>query len=271
MSVLGAVRSGYRGPVKRIIRAAGIEPILERVFWQVRLAGGPQVHRCCVGAYCADFYITTRWEYLRLVDGGVKEQRVIARFLDEIRTGDVVWDVGANIGAYTCLAAAAGGDVVAFEPESRNRHRLVSNVNLNDQDVQIRPEALGAAAGTATLEPDPIGAEPGRGRHALAADGHGSGPAVNVKAAHGLVERGEVPPPAVMKVDVEGGEHSVLRGCEPLLDVGQCRSVLVEVHPTALRERGRTVADVFAIFDRHGYETNIIDERQGQPFVMATR
>ena len=54
----------------------------------------------------------------------------------EIEPGDVVWDVGANIGLYACYAAKAGARVLAFEPSGLNFGLLVAHVE------DIRSEAL---------------------------------------------------------------------------------------------------------------------------------
>jgi ubiquinone/menaquinone biosynthesis C-methylase UbiE len=47
---------------------------------------------------------------------------------ESIHKGDVVWDVGANVGYYTCKFAHAVGDngqVVAFEPVKNTYNRMV--------------------------------------------------------------------------------------------------------------------------------------------------
>src|SRR5689334_24897053 len=47
------------------------------------------------------------------------EQEAVTAFLNLIVPGDVVWDIGANVGIYTLLAAretGRAGHVVAWEP-----------------------------------------------------------------------------------------------------------------------------------------------------------
>lgn len=65
-----------------------------------------------------------------------------------IKPGDVCWDIGANIGFYTCLFASLtgpSGRVISFEPVSTTREYLRANIALNGFDqVTVVPKALGA-------------------------------------------------------------------------------------------------------------------------------
>ena len=59
------------------------------------------------------------------------EAALVARLLDP---GEVFWDVGANVGYFSLVAAAAvgaTGEVVAFEPGAASLERLTANVSLN--------------------------------------------------------------------------------------------------------------------------------------------
>lgn len=64
--------------------------------------------------------------------------------LQTIRSGDCVWDVGANVGLYTdkFLRAIAGGDVIAFEP-APGTFRLLKERFMRDTRVVCLPIALG--------------------------------------------------------------------------------------------------------------------------------
>ena len=66
------------------------------------------------------------------------EAALVARLLDP---GEVFWDVGANVGYFSLVAAAAvgeTGEVVAFEPGAASLERLTENVSLNpDQNIRI--------------------------------------------------------------------------------------------------------------------------------------
>ena len=75
-------------------------------------------------------------------------------FLDLFRPGQNFLDVGANIGYYTCLAAARSpdGQVYAFEPDPDNFLLLQKNIELNNLDnVSASQAALSDKAGTLTL------------------------------------------------------------------------------------------------------------------------
>jgi len=67
-----------------------------------------------------------------------------------IRPGDVVIDIGANQGFFTCYAASKGANVYAFEPCPTNYERLLQNVKQNgfDDRVVARPWAITDHAGS---------------------------------------------------------------------------------------------------------------------------
>jgi hypothetical protein len=81
------------------------------------------------------------WQEMRLV-------------LDYLRAGDVMLDVGANVGLYSLLAASIGGvRVKAFEPDDGARRIAEANVARNGLGglVEISAHAVGAAAGSSAF------------------------------------------------------------------------------------------------------------------------
>ncbi len=79
---------------------------------------------------------------------------VYARHFDP-QQGDVILDVGANFGTFSVFAASKANDVriVAFEPSSKTRERLMRNVSLNhfEQRIKVVPVALGNEDGGVIL------------------------------------------------------------------------------------------------------------------------
>ena len=66
----------------------------------------------------------------------------------------VVFDVGCNIGLFSCLAASRGATrVVAFEPEPSNYALARENIEMNgfENIVELHPFGLGAKAGVEKL------------------------------------------------------------------------------------------------------------------------
>ena len=148
--------------------------------------------------------------------------------------GAVVYDVGANVGFFSLLAArlaGPGGRVYAFEPLPSNASSVRSHAALNGFDtIEVLELALSDTAGEERLSvPEDASwsycehRDPGR-RVARKVT-------VRKDTVDRLLGSGRLPPPDVVKVDVEGAEVEVVAGMERMLR--QHRVALIcELHGT---------------------------------------
>ena len=154
-------------------------------------------------------------------------------WLDRIPRGSVVWDVGANVGLYTCYAACVRGcRVFAFEPSVLNLELLARNVHLNalSEQVTIVPLPLADQLCFSTLNMSSMdwGGAKSTFKEAYGHDGKQMDAIFKVPTI-GLsmvdaVELLKVPRPGYIKMDVDGIEHlilgaggDVLRGAKEIL------------------------------------------------------
>lgn len=194
--------------------------------------------------------VDSRAELHRLRSCG-KEPWTVTWIEQSFRPGDVLYDVGANIGAYSILAARATrgqASVVAFEPSPATFAALAENVRLNrvSGSVTTLPVALARRSGLLALcMSDPA---PGAASHRLApvAPGAEAGGAVLALQLDEAVERFGLPAPTLLKLDVDGGELSVIEGARRTLRGGNVRSLLIELE----RERA---GDLVAHLDELGF------------------
>ena len=126
--------------------------------------------------------------------------------------GDLVLDVGANVGNHTIFfGAIAGCNVISYEPMSDALACLRRSVELNSlgDRVQIRPVAVGQRRGAAS----PVRVDPGNwGATRLTECSHGSLPLIRL-------DDEEFPKPVkILKIDVEGMEAEVLKGAAHLIE-----------------------------------------------------
>ena len=69
-------------------------------------------------------------------------------WIDRMKPGAALWDVGANVGTYTVyVAVARQAKVVAFEPSVFNLEFLARNINNNDI-VELCPRPYSGSAKT---------------------------------------------------------------------------------------------------------------------------
>jgi FkbM family methyltransferase len=179
-----------------------------------------------------------------------------------IRPGDVVWDVGANLGHYTQRFhdwAGSEGVVYAFEPAPACFDSL-SNRFSDKASVVVMNLALGEREATLpiALADDALGAT-----HSLVSKASEGGRTVNVNVVAGdaLVANATARAPNVLKIDVEGFEEEVLRGLASTLKNSSVRAVFCEIHFGLLDQRGERHAPerIERMLRSHGYQTKWID------------
>lgn len=154
-------------------------------------------------------------------------------FLGVIGEGDdVVYDIGANTGLYSLFAAkeCQQGTVVAIEPYPPNIEVLRQDVTRNGLDnIEIVESALSDSVGEIEFS-QPTETDIGYGSSSINAEGDRETLTVPTTTGDMLVTDGEVPPPNVVKIDVEGAEPLVIDGMEETLTGSNCRVLYCEVH-----------------------------------------
>jgi FkbM family methyltransferase len=182
------------------------------------------------------------------IAGGNLESAVQEAMVRHLPRGGVFYDIGANLGFFSLLAAHLSGledgRVCAFEAAPDNAEAIRVNVALNHiPNVEVRAVAVADRSG--------------RGRLQIVDDQswsklveYGAHPFteqvidVRLVAIDDLVGAGELPPPTVVKIDVEGAELAVLAGM---------RETIERHRPAIICELHDTHAAFMDAMDAHGY------------------
>jgi len=166
-----------------------------------------------------------------------KEPFTVDWIHQRVCAGDVLYDIGANVGAYSLVAAKKPGGaarVFAFEPSYTTVATLCANIVLNDAASLVTPVpvALSDTTGMTVLGLRDL--EPGAARHSLGTHSSEDGPIrydqpVMTFRLDDLIDMCRLPSANHIKLDVDGGELAVLEGASRALSSPALRSVLVEV------------------------------------------
>lgn len=167
-------------------------------------------------------------------------------------------DVGANVGAYTILAAkVAGARAIAFEPLPETADRLRDQVQINrvETTVDVRNMGIGAQRGELYFT--------------------NNGDTVNKVSISGNVDNtvrvsvstldDELPAEGhyFLKIDVEGFEFNVLKGAARLLKSGNVEAIIIELNGSG-EEYGHSNNDIHQVLIASGLEPVSYD-----PFTRA--
>jgi FkbM family methyltransferase len=227
-------RLTYQPALIRLARGLRLSKLLRKwYYWWARPDDGIVV--IDVGGIQARFYVRGP-EELRIVESaGGGEDEVLRQLVKRLRPGDVVYDVGANVGLYSVVTAKAvgkTGHVVAFEPARKFHEHLLANVALNGlTNVRCFRLALGDRVGQGTLRTSDV-----IGNLSLLSSGREDAPGevVDIVAGDTLTTLAGLPPPRLVKIDVEGSEYAVIQGLRETLSHHVCQFICCEVHPMFL-------------------------------------
>jgi FkbM family methyltransferase len=180
------------------------------------------------------------------------EAEMVRRLLDE---GDTFWDIGANIGYFSLLAARKlnhTGRVVAFEPGRVAYERLQENIGLNPyHNITAYKLAVTDKAGEAVLY---LAGETADGLASLYDSGGGDKDreACRAVSLDEFSRANNLSPPDFIKIDVEGAEWFVLKGAENLLAASP-PLLLLEMKQAALAVSGTSKNDIQEFLNALGY------------------
>lgn len=203
-------------------------------------------------------------EVFRAMTLFIKEQGTVDWIRSEVQAGDVFYDVGANTGLYSLLAArrvGSDGLVYSFEPHIPTARSLLENVAANGMGDRINVLTCALHDRDGLFAFNYRGAGPGGSGSQLDEvrdDTEATYAPVFSETKVGftldsLVQRFEVRPPDLVKIDVDGNELLILAGMEALLSGPQRpRAVQVEINK---RHRDRLLAYMqeheFELAERH--------------------
>ena len=197
----------------------------------------------------------TRWR----VDTFFSKEPDTLEWIGGFARGEVMVDVGANVGMYTLWAAVTRGvRVYAFEPESQNYALLNRNIVLNSLADRIGAFclALSDMAGLSRLHLSEFVA--GSSCHSRGEEVDFKHEPMRAAFSQGcvsarlddLVADGAIAEPDYIKIDVDGFEPKVIAGARSILQGGKLRSLLIEVNQN-LSDHRAMVAQLNELGFRH--------------------
>jgi FkbM family methyltransferase len=184
-----------RAPL-RLIPPSTILPILQGVLRGKKWTVGSATHGCWLGSY----------EY--------QKQKALQQ---ELKAGEVVYDIGANVGFYSLLASVTVGEtghVYSFEPLPENSRELRKHLEMNHiRNCTVIDAAVSSTNGEANFDPSDD-----RCLGHLASAGSLW---VRTVALDELASRKLIRLPNLMKIDIEGAELECLRGAAHIVQVSR--------------------------------------------------
>jgi FkbM family methyltransferase len=158
-------------------------------------------------------------------------------WIDGIPAGAVFWDIGANVGLYTCYAGVARGcRVFAFEPSVFNLELLARNIfnnNITDKATIVPlPLSDGLALNKLNMTSTVWGGALSTFGQSYGHDGQSiekvfEFPTVGLSITE-AVELLKIPLPDYIKMDVDGIEHLILKGAAFILP--RVKGILIEIN-----------------------------------------
>jgi FkbM family methyltransferase len=158
-------------------------------------------------------------------------------WIDRFDTGDVFWDIGANVGIYSVYAGFRGMRVCAFEPSAPNYYLLNRNIEINALNERISAHCVAFSDQTGLDTLYMTSSELGGALNSFGEKIDWQGNLLQASTQQAtigytldeFINRFQIDFPNHIKIDVDGIEDKIIKGAKKTLLDARLKSVLVEL------------------------------------------
>lgn len=203
---------------------------------------------------------------------GLYEERLTNYLINKLQfeKGDVVFDVGANIGWYSNLLSKHKPEarIFCFEPDPENFSVLLSNLERNGSRT-VSPNKLGVGEKAETKKLY-LYKKSNVGRHSMLDINEGPTIEVEVVSLDEFVRNKEIDFRKVkfLKIDIEGFEYFAFKGGKEFLQ--NVPIILAEFSPGYMRDGGVEPANLLDLLRSYDLDPFVIEGLELSPIDDAT-
>ena len=187
-----------------------------------------------------------------------KEPGTIQWIIDNLGQSGVFYDIGANTGSYSLVAATllnSNGRVVSFEPVPSTFIELCQNIQINGFVKQVIPINIPLSEENSVSKfglnsfIGGVGMHHGISKDAMPrySDQTVFHYLVKTQTLDTVVNEFDLPLPTLMKIDVDGPEFEILKGASKILKSECLKSLQIEIDQV-----NQPVTEIVSFLSEHG-------------------
>lgn len=206
------------------------------------------------------------------------EEKIIIDLSKEAKVDDVFYDIGSNVGTYTCILGDRFKKTIAFEPHPKNAERYRENVKINSINADLYEVALSNDEGS--IELLMRDADVGSTHNRISTDSIGdrddnekmqSTARVDMTTLDRIISDEELEEPNIIKIDIQGAEYDALRGMKETLRSNEVRLIYIEPHPKYLPKYDVSTCDIVDLLEEYGFSTHELNDNVDDVYIKAVR
>ena len=208
---------------------------------------------------------------------GVFGPRDTQTMKDNVFSGNIVVDLGANVGYFTCLLAkivGEGGKVFAFEPDPRNLKLLRRNIQENDyKNVIIADKAVSDVNGSCTLYSSQKKFGANRIFESKKNQTHDFIPikSETICLDDYFEKQNLLKKIDFIKIDIEGSEFRAFNGMKKILELNNNLKIFTEIAPSLLEDAGSSGKQVLDFLQEHKFINFFISDNRKNTLSKITK
>ncbi len=194
----------------------------------------------------------------------IKEVEIdeIGRLVNDLKNGEVFFDVGANVGFYTFLASkkvSDSGKVYSFEPSFREYKRLLNGILKNNcSNVIPFNFALSESNGFESILVSDY--HTGLNKLRVSSKDYSNSHLCPTFKLDYIVNALNISTIHLLKLDVEGAEMIVLKGMKEILSQKIIKKIVIEITDKYLSDFGNSKTELYDFMKFHSYIPTVNSE-----------